>query len=237
MLIRINKYLSQAGINSRRKCDDLIKKGLVAINGKKAVNGDKVNIDTDKITVSGRVINLDNQFVYFILNKPLNYICTVRDEMNRKTVLDLLLPEDKKRRVYPVGRLDYDSTGLILLTNDGELTHKITHPKHHWLKTYEVQIKGDVKQSQIDKLKSGVDIDGYITKPAKIEIINKTKNNTLLKFQIGEGKYRQIRRMCQSVGLEISSLHRTNIGPLSLEDLKIGEYKKISKSKLHNLID
>jgi pseudouridine synthase len=231
MIVRINKFLADAAIASRRKCDDLINKGIVTINGLVATNGQKVDTTKDKVFVSGREVTPAEEFEYLVLNKPVGYITASSDDHGRKTVIDLLPQELKKKRVYPVGRLDYDSRGLILLTNNGQLTHRIIHPKHHIEKEYIVTVSGNIDLKVVEGLSRGVDIGDYETKKAGVSQIEKNK----LKFILKEGKHRQIRRMCAVMGLLVTDLQRVRIGNILLGSLKEGSFRKLEKKEIENL--
>lgn len=224
---RLQKYLSECGIASRRSSEKLITDGLISVNGM-VVNelGTKVNPETDIVKYKGKIVKRTEKNIYIALNKPLGYITTMKDEFNRPKVVDLL--KGVKEKVYPVGRLDYNSSGLLLLTNDGELTYKLTHPGHQVNKEYIVRIKGVPDETSLKNLRSGVLIDGYITSPAVIDIILCEKNYTTLRFLIHEGRNRQIRKMCSSVGHDVIELKRVSIGNLKLGDLKEGEWRYLS---------
>lgn len=223
--IRLNKYISEAGICSRRKADELIDNKRVKINGMPAEKGISINTETDKVEVDGKIIKLEDKKVYILLNKPEGYVTTASEQFNRPCVIDLI-KEDV--RVYPVGRLDMYTTGLLLLTNDGEFANNITHPKHHIYKTYEVIAEKNISNEDIIKLEKGIDIGGYITKEAKVKRIASNKIN----ITIGEGKNRQVRKMIEGVQNKVVKLHRAKIGSLTLGNLKKGQYKYLSKQEL-----
>lgn len=231
MLVRINKYLADSAVGSRRKSDDLINSGLVRINGKIAMTGQKINPETDDVEVSGKIVTPIKDLIYLVLNKPVGYITTSYDEHGRKIVLDLLPNNLKDKRVYPVGRLDYDSRGLLLLTNDGKLTYKITHPKHHIKKEYLVKVRGKLSGETIKSLNNAVDINGEKINTASVSIVS----DDYLRFVLYEGKNRQIRKMCDSVGLEVLDLQRIRIGNIKLDNLPEGKYRFLSQTEIDSL--
>lgn len=231
MGIRLNKYLASVGIASRRKVDELIEAGKVRVNSQKAQLGQQVEPERDEIVVSGRKIGKRENLVYIILNKPKGVTSTVSDEHAQKTVLDLV---KVKERVFPVGRLDVLSEGLILLTNDGELAQKLTHPKFHVAKRYEVLISGSVSAGKLEKLRGGVVLDDGVTAPADVKVLHKS-HNTLLEMVLYEGKKREIRRMTAAIFLHLLNLKRVAIGTVELEDLKSGEWRKLSPSEVEKL--
>lgn len=224
--IRLNKYIAEAGVCSRRMADNLIDDRRVKVNGNLVTEkGMIVDDEKDMIEVNGEVIKLQNKKVYILLNKPVGYVTTVKEQFNRPCVTDLI---KENNRVYPIGRLDMDTSGLLILTNDGELTNKITHPKNHIYKTYEVTTYKKVSNEDVNKLKNGVDIGEYVTAPA---IVNKLAD-TKLEISICEGKNRQVRKMIEAVGNKVKTLNRIKIGKLYLRKLKPGEYIYVSKSFL-----
>lgn len=230
--MRINKYLSECGIASRRASDDLIREGRVFINGKAAALGDDVG-EKDEVTLDGTPVTRSVSHRYFVMNKPKGYVCTVEDDRGRKTVMQLLPPD--AGRVYPVGRLDYDSEGLLLLTDDGELTFRLTHPKNEIPKTYLVRIEGSIGEQQLNKLRSGVELDGKLTKRCKIKVVETDKEYTKLHITITEGRNRQVRRMFETVGKEVVFLKRIRIGELSLGSLDRGKVRKLTPEEIFYL--
>lgn len=197
--IRLQKFLAEAGIASRRKSEALIVQGKIKVNGKIVTElGIKVNLEKDKIEYNEKEVKIKNKNVYILLNKPIGYVTTVKDQFARDSVLDLV---KVKERLVPVGRLDMYTSGALILTNDGDFVYKVTHPKHEIEKTYTVTIKGIVKSEEVEKLKKGVLIDDYKTKPAKVKILktDKEKNQSRLEIIIHEGKNRQVRKMCEAV--------------------------------------
>lgn len=197
--IRLQKYIAYAGVTSRRKAEELILQGKIKINGQTITTlGTKINPEKDKVEYNGKLLQTKDKKVYILLNKPIGYVTTVKDQFNRPSVLDLI---NIKERLVPVGRLDMYTSGALLLSNDGEFIYKITHPKHEINKTYTVTLKGVVSKNSIENLKKGVDIGGYITKPAEVKILrlDTEKKETRLEIVIHEGKNRQIRKMCEAI--------------------------------------
>lgn len=231
--MRLQKYLAMQGIDSRRKCEEHIKAGRVKVNNKIITEmGFIVDPYNDKILFNDKMVGDVEQKIYIMLYKPKGYITSVKDDLNRKTVLDLI---DEKIRVYPVGRLDYDTEGLLLLTNDGEFTYSLTHPKHHIDKTYLVQVKGLPNKEEICQFEEGLVIDGYKTSRASFTIVKKVNKNSLVKITIWEGRNRQIRKMCKKIGHPVVALKRINIGSLGLGDLKVREYRYLTDEEIRSL--
>ena len=233
--IRLQKYLAEAGIASRRKCEEYITDGRIKVNGK-IINelGTKVNPEKDEIYFDDKKIENKEELVYILLNKPIGYVTTAKDQFNRDTVMNLI---KIKERVVPVGRLDMYTSGALLLSNDGNFVYKITHPKHEINKTYTVTLKGIVTKEDIEKLEKGVDIGGYTTKPAKVKILKTDieKNISRLEITIHEGKNRQVRKMCEAIGKKVQALHRTKIGNISVKTLKIGQWRYLTKKEIQEL--
>lgn len=234
MEIRLQKYLADAGISSRRKAEQLITEGKVKVNGEVITNlGTKVNPNKDVIYYNNNIIKISSKKIYILLNKPEKYVTTVDDQFNRPTVIELL--HSVSERIYPVGRLDYNTSGLLLLTNDGDLTYKITHPKHCIRKIYIAKVKGTPQEASLEKLRKGIVIDSYKTAPAKVKILSKSKNNTILQISIYEGRNRQVRKMCEAIGHPVISLKRIAIGNIFLGDLPIGQYRSLTKEEINYL--
>ena len=226
---RLNKYIASCGICSRRKADDLILQGRVKINNEVVTNlGAQVN-SNDIVKVDNKEINKEEKKVYIMLNKPKGYVTTSHDQFNRKSVLDLI---NEDVRVYPIGRLDMYTEGLLLLTKDGEFSNKMMHPRNKVEKTYIVTTDTKITNKQINDLKTGVDIGDYITQPAKVRILN----NNRLEIIISEGKNRQVRRMCESVGINLLNLRRVKIGNLKLGNLQSGKYRYLTEQEKNNVI-
>ena len=230
--MRINKYLAACGVASRRESDKLIESGSVKINGKTAEKGAEVG-DDDTVTVNGNVVTIKKN-EYYILNKPKGYICSVTDDKGRKTVLDLM-PQGTGR-IYPVGRLDYDSEGLLILTTDGELAQHLTHPSNEVPKTYLVKIEGTITEAGLNPIRSGIDIGGYVTKKCKAHIVETNKAYTKIHVTITEGKNREIRKMFEAIGKEVTLLKRIKIGELTLRGLDRGAYRKLTKQEVAYLL-
>lgn len=232
--VRLQKYMAENGIASRRKSEELIAAGKVRVNGKIATIGDKVDPKHDKVTVSGKRVVKVKKNVYIMLHKPRGFITTMHDEMDRKCVAELI--QDVPERVYPVGRLDRESEGLLLLTNDGEFANALTHPSRHVPKTYRVTVRPDVTKEQLAAFENGVEIDGRPTLPAEVRVLDKQEGRVVLEVVIYEGRNRQIRKMCEALGLEVARLKRTKIGSLKLGMLKQGEYRYLSEDEIHGLL-
>lgn len=219
--IRLQKYLADAGIASRRKAEELIKQGKVYVNGK-IVNelGTKVTPNVDEIRYEGKKVEIEEKYIYILLNKPIGYVTTVKDQFNRDSVKDLV---KIRKRLVPVGRLDMYTSGALILTNDGEFVYKVTHPKHEIEKTYTVTIKGIIKKEEVKNLEIGVDIGEYITKPAKVKILktDEEKNISRLEITIHEGKNRQVRKMCEAIGHSVLALHRSKIAGIGVKDIPL----------------
>ncbi|MBE7090027.1 MAG: rRNA pseudouridine synthase [Clostridiales bacterium] len=231
--MRINKFLAESGVASRRASDEMIKDGVVKINGRIAKLGDEVEMG-DSVSVNGKLINTVKKYDYYMMNKPKGYVCTVKDDKGRKTVMDLL-PNNSKR-IFPVGRLDYDSEGLLILTNDGDLTFKLTHPKNEVPKTYLVKTEKPVSDEDLGKLRSGVVIDGVKTKKCNIRLIETLKTGSKLHITITEGRNRQVRKMFEAVGNHVDFLKRIKIGDLTLSGLNRGEIRSLSQREIDYLL-
>jgi 23S rRNA pseudouridine2605 synthase len=231
---RLQKVIAQTGYCSRRKAEELIQNGKVEVNGRVIKEmGVKVNYDDD-ITINGEALNLKEDKVYYVLNKPRGIITSTSDEKNRKTVVDLV---DESKRIYPVGRLDYDTTGVLLLTNDGELTNLLIHPRSNIEKLYIAKVNGIPSKEEIIRLSKGVIIDGRKTSKAKVKIkrINKKLNTSLLEITIHEGRNHQIKKMIESIGYEVIRLRREKFAFLDVNSLKPGEYRKLTIKEVKSL--
>lgn len=225
--------MAQAGIGSRRVCEALIRENRVRVNGKPATLGQKVNVERDSVLVDGRPLGAQEPKRYLILHKPFGYITTVKDQFGRKDVLDLL-PQIEER-VYPVGRLDYDSEGLVFLTNDGELAHKVMHPRFELPKTYLVQVQGKITMDAVYRLRRGVLLEDGPTAPAQVRVVESSAEHSTITLTLREGRNRQVRRMCQRVGFPVQRLTRTAIGPLKLGRLTPGEYRFLRPQEIKEL--
>jgi 23S rRNA pseudouridine2605 synthase len=230
---RVQKILAEAGIASRRAAEEMIVEGRVTVNGKVAVLGMKADPAKDHIKVNGKLISRSEPKIYLIFHKPRSVVTSLRDPEGRPTVRDYL--KGIKYRVYPVGRLDYDSEGLLLLTNDGELASEILHPSRKIPKTYAVKVKGVPEDSGLEKLRKGIRLEDGMTAPAKVIRIGVTANNTWIEMTIHEGKKRQIRRMCEAIGHPVQKLKRTRIDGISLGELKPGEFRYMSSSEIQSI--
>ncbi|MBU5316845.1 rRNA pseudouridine synthase [Clostridium bornimense] len=227
---RLQKYMASCGVASRRKCEEFILAGRVKVNGVvKNELGTKVLIGKDVIEFDGVKIEKEDEKVYYILNKPTGVITSASDERGRKTVIDIV---KSKERIFPIGRLDYNTSGLLLLTNDGEIFNKLMHPRVELFKTYIADVKGYISDNEIEELKNGVDIGGYITAKAKVFVQTRDTNRSTIRISISEGKNRQIRRMCSKVNHDVINLKRISIGDIKLGDLKVGEYRKLNDKEL-----
>ena len=218
--IRLQKYLAEAGIASRRKCEEYIVQGRVKVNNKIAELGTKINPNKDEVLFDEKKVYEKEELIYILLNKPIGYVTTAKDQFNRDSVLDLV---KTNKRLVPVGRLDMYTSGALILTNDGDFVYKVTHPKHEIEKTYTVTIKGIVKQEEVEILKKGVKIEDYTTKPAKVKILktDEEKNQSRLEITIHEGKNRQVRKMCEAIGHKVLALHRSKIAGIGVKEIDI----------------
>ncbi|MGN0601474.1 MAG: pseudouridine synthase [Oscillospiraceae bacterium] len=230
--IRIQKIIADSGFCSRRKAEEFISQGRVKVNGRLCKLGDKALPNKDLITVDGEQIRTSKrkELHYIMLHKPRGYVTTMNDEFDRKCVTDLI--SDFPDRVYPIGRLDKNSEGLLLFTNDGNFANEIMHPSHHISKTYRVTVRPDINDEQLVQLSEGIVIDGRKTQPATVIVLDKQPGRVVLQITIHEGRNRQIRKMCEEVGLEVARLKRTSIGPLRLGMLQPGEYRELKPDEL-----
>lgn len=236
--IRLQKFLANAGICSRRKAEEYILEGRVKVNGVIIYElGMKINPAIDEIICDGKVVKLDNNKVYILLNKPIGYVTTVKEQFGRPAVTDLL--KGIKEQVLPVGRLDMYTSGAIILTNDGDFIYKVTHPKYEVEKTYQVTVRGIVNNDEIERLKNGVKIDNYISAKAKVKIlkIDKTKNVSRIQITIHEGKNREVRKMCKAIHKKVIALHRSKIESIDVKDLALGEWRYLNKEEVLGLKD
>ena len=233
---RLQKYLAECGIASRRKCEEYILQGKVQVNGKTITElGVKVNPEKDKITFEGKNVKQEERKVYILLNKPIGYVTTSDEQFGRDKVLDLV---KVRERVVPVGRLDMYTSGALILTNDGDFVYKVTHPKHEITKTYTVTVKGIIKNEEVEQLRKGVKIDDYTTRPAKVKILktDEEKDISRLEITIHEGKNRQVRKMCESVGRKVIALHRSKIGNIGVKDIELGKWRYLKDFEVKTLI-
>jgi pseudouridine synthase len=234
MEIRLNKFLSQAGIASRREADRMIAEGRVKVNSKVVFElGHKIDDQKDKVEVDGRKVKKEQALIYLMLNKPKGYLVTLKDPIQRPTVKDLVVA--LKKKVIPVGRLDYDSEGLLLLTNDGELAYRLTHPRYKIRKTYLVKVRGEPNLSKLSKLEKGIFLDGKKTAPAKVLLLEGNPKKSLLKIEIHEGRKREVRRMCEFIGHRVLKLTRIGFAGLKLERLKSGKWRFLKPEEIKKL--
>lgn len=233
MLIRLQKFLADSGIASRRKAEELIKEGKIKVNGAIVTElGLKIDDNKDIVLFNNKKVKKSEELEYLILHKPKGYITTVKDQFGRKSILELI---DTENRLFPVGRLDYDTSGLLIITNDGELTYKLTHPKHNVEKTYVALVRGIPSNDKLDKLKKGIKLEEFTTAPAKVKIIETKGPNAVLEIKIREGKNRQVRRMCEAIGHFVIELKRTAIGEIVLSNIKEGAYRSLSQKEIEYL--
>jgi len=231
--IRLQKFISQCGVASRRKAEELILQGKVKINGKTAILGDKVT-DKDKVFVNGkRIVIPRKSFRYIMLNKPRGFITTMNDERGRKCVAELV--SGVGERVYPVGRLDKDSEGMLVFTNDGEFANKLMHPRNSVYKFYRVTVRPDINEEQLIKLETGIELDGKKTAPAIVHVVHKEPGRVVLEMILHEGKNREIRRMMRALGYEIRDLKRISYCKIRLGDLPAGEYRELTPDEMNKL--
>ncbi len=234
MKIRINKYLASIGVGSRRRVDEYISQGRVLVNDVLATPGTQVDPEDDKVCVDNKIVQHRlKDFIYYVLNKPVAVVSTCYDDEGRDTVLDFVPKTD---RLYPVGRLDYNTSGLIILTNDGDLTLKLTHPRYHLAKTYRLNLKGNVPDKKILEFNNSVLLEDGPTIPGKVENILHSDYKTIVELTIFQGRNRQVRRMCDALGFKLYSLERIAIGPIEIGSLRPGEYQKLTKKQIELLL-
>ena len=241
MVERLQKFLANQGICSRRKAEEAILAGKVKVNGE-IVNqlGIKINPENDEVIFEDQKVNKYVEKIYILLNKPIGYVTTVKDQFSRPTVMDLLKANRNKPKtsVLPVGRLDMYTSGALILSNDGDFVYQVTHPKHEIDKTYTVTIKGIVKNEEVEQLRKGVKIEEYITKPAKVRIlkIDEDKKQSRLEITIHEGKNRQVRKMCETIGHKVLALHRSKIAGIDVKDLPLGKWRYLTRNEVEKII-
>lgn len=234
--IRLQKYIAKSGVASRRKAEELILEGKIQVNGKTITElGIKVNPEKDIVTYNGKKLKTEEEFVYILLNKPIGYVTTVKDQFGRDSVLDLV---KIKEHLVPVGRLDMYTSGALILTNDGDFVYKVTHPKHEIEKTYTVTIKGIVKNEEVEMLRKGIKIEDYTTKPAKVKILktDEEKNISRLEITIHEGKNRQVRKMCETIGHKVLALHRSKIAGIGVKDIPLGKWRFMKEKEIRKIL-
>ncbi len=230
---RLQKYMARCGVASRRKCEEIILAGRVKINGK-LINevGTKINPDEDKVYLDGAMLKPEEKKVYIALNKPTGYVSTVKDEKGRRTILDLIKVNE---RIYPIGRLDYDTSGLILLTNDGDVYNNVIHPRADINKIYRAKVKGVPNENSIKAFEKGIDIGDYITAPGSCRIVSKMGDSAELQIIIHEGKNRQVRRMCDAIGHPVLTLERYSVGSITVEGLATGSWRYLNEKEINYL--
>lgn len=235
MMLRLNKFLAQAGIASRREADRLITQGRVSVNGEVILTlGHKIDGKKDRVEVDGRKVKKEEINLYLMLNKPPGYLVSLKDPLGRPTIKDLL--PSLKSRVFPIGRLDYESEGLLLLTNNGELAFRLTHPRFQIKKVYQVKVKGEPDSSRLSRLEKGIVLDGKKTAPAKIRTLAVSSKGGCLRIEIHEGRKREVRRMLEAVGLQVKGLQRMRFDGLSLGKLKRGKWRYLAPREVETLM-
>lgn len=231
---RLQKILSRAGVSSRRQAEELIREGLVAVNGKLVSDlGSKATPGQDRITLRGRPIQLTEQLEYLLLNKPVGVVTTLFDPEGRPTILDVL--PRQRHRLFPVGRLDFHTSGLLLLTNDGELAQRLTHPRYGIEKVYRVKVKGEPTERTLEQLARGVRLEEGVTAPARVRVVRSSEGKTWLEMVLTEGRRREVRRMCEYVGHPVEKLSRIALGPLKLGRLAVGESRPLTEREIFSL--
>ena len=233
---RLQKFLARSGVTSRRKAEELILQGRIKVNGKVITElGTKIDSEKDIVEYNEKKIEISDEKIYILLNKPIGYVTTAKDQFNRDSVLDLI---KINKRIVPVGRLDMYTSGALILTNDGDFVYKVTHPKHEIEKTYTVTLKGIIEKEAIEKLKKGIKIEDYTTKPAKVKILktDNEKNQSGIEIIIHEGKNRQVRKMCEAIGYKVIALHRSKISKIGVKDLPLGKWRYLTNKEVEIII-
>lgn len=229
---RIHKYMARCGVASRRKCEEIVSFGRVKVNGESITSPVMIDDEVDIIEFDGVVIKPEEKKVYIIINKPTDIITSVKDQFDRKTVIDLI---DVEERIFPVGRLDYDTSGILLLTNDGDITFKMSHPSHEIEKIYVAEVLGNFTEKEIRQFESGLQIEDYVTSPSKIKIMSENKDVSIVEITIHEGRNRQVRKMCEKIGHPVLRLKRIGFGELNVNDLKMGEWRYLTDEEISYL--
>lgn len=234
--MRINKFLAECGIASRRNSEEFVLAGRVCLNGKKVTTlTTDVDVYNDRVTVDGKIVHAINKNIYLKMNKPKGYVCTMSDDKGRKTVIDLIPDKYKDKRIFPVGRLDYDTEGLLLLTTDGDMAHKLSHPSNEVTKTYIAKVEGEIPEHKIAQLRKGVIIDGVPTKKCKIKLLEKDEKFSRFEVIISEGRNRQIRKMFESIEKEVVFLKRVSIGEIKLGGVTRGTVRELRNDEIEYL--
>lgn len=235
MEVRLQKYLADCGVGSRRKCEQWIQEGLVSVDGEVITQlGTRVNPEKQQVSFNEIPVTMQQEKFYLALNKPVGYITSANDQFGRKTVLDLL--PDVKERIFPVGRLDYHTSGILLLTNDGAFANKLTHPRYHIEKTYRACVAGAVGAYALKQLREGILLDNRSTAPARVKLLQKQADKSIVEITIKEGRNRQVRRMCDAVGHAVISLCRIRIGNIVLDSLDEGSYRPLTSTEVTDLL-
>ncbi|MFR1564946.1 MAG: pseudouridine synthase [Christensenellales bacterium] len=234
--MRINKFLAECGIASRRNCEALVLEGRVKVNGKRTDRlATDVDPDTDLVSVDDKPVKPIGRHLYIMLNKPKGYVCTTSDEFGRRTVMDFLEGKYPGKRIFPVGRLDYDTEGLLLMTTDGDLANRLMHPRNEIPKTYVARIEGEISEAELNKLRSGVELDGVKTKKCKVRLVGFEENMSRVEVVITEGRNRQVRRMFETINRDVVFLKRTAIGEIKLGGLYRGNFRELKESETEYL--
>lgn len=237
-IVRLQRFISMSGAASRRHAEELILEGRVKVDGKLVTEmGTKVEIGNNRVFLDGVELKVAREKCYIMLNKPEGYICSVTDQFERPTVIDLVKEELPKVSLHPVGRLDYDTSGLLILTNDGDFTYKITHPKHNITKTYIATIKGGISISHLNTLRKGVKIEDYVTSPAEVDLVDSYPGRSVVKISIHEGKNRQVRKMFEALGYKVVALHRESVGDIGLGNLPVGRWRHLTSVEVNKLMN
>lgn len=232
--MRLQKYMAKSGVASRRKSEEIIAEGLVQVNGKTIIEaGFIVDPAKDIVKVDNKIIKLESNKVYIMLNKPVGYVTTLKDEKNRRVVTDLI--EGVNERIYPVGRLDIDTSGLLLLTNDGDMTNKLTHPSNKVIKKYIAVVEGTPSKAELERLRNGINLDGRKTAKAYVKVVNKYDADSILDIRIHEGRNRQVKRMCEAVNHPVKKLKRVAIGEIEIGGLDFGQWRYLDQEELDYL--
>ena len=235
-IVRLQKYIAMSGIASRRAAEGMIDEGRVKVNGKKVTEqGTKVETGRDTVTVDNKPVEIKDKKYYIMLNKPAGYVSTAKDQFDRPTVVDIV-KEEVGTRIFPVGRLDYETEGLLLMTNDGDFTYKITHPKFQKDKTYIAVINGGIAIPDLNRLRKGVKVEDYTTSPAQVEIMDAAGGKTAIKITIHEGRNRQVRKMFEALGYTVIALKRIKIGELELGNLPVGRWRHLTSHEINCLL-
>lgn len=235
-IVRLQRYISMSGVASRRHAEEMISAGRVSVDGRIITElGTKVEIGACHVCVDGEEIHPVSKKYYIMLNKPVGYICAVSDQFDRATVVDLVKEDIPNVSLHPVGRLDYDTSGLLILTNDGDFTYKVTHPKHNVTKTYVAVLKGAVTIKHLSMLRKGIKVEDYITHPAEVDLLDSMPGRSVVKISIHEGKNRQVRKMFESLGYTVVSLHREAVGNVTLGNLPYGRWRHLTSVEVNML--